>query len=295
MQPEPDVPHRRALHESLQEYGRGIAGGLLFSLPLLYTMEVWWHGFTAPPELLLIYLVITFGLLLGYNRYSGMHHDARFHEVAIDSVEEMGLGLLLAAGILYLLGQIEPGMSFDEILGKIVVEAMTIAIGISVGTAQLGSQESSPNSRSAMHGAREPQEANRPAGRPDAWGQLILGFCGAILFAANVAPTEEIVVIAFKASSGRLLGVSLLSLTLCALVLFYSDFVASKRHVQAEGTFRIAYGVVVSYALALTAAALMLGFFGRFAGQAWGIMLAETVVLAFPASLGASAGRLLIQ
>jgi len=33
--------HHRSTAESLQEYGRGIAGGLMFSIPLLYTMEVW--------------------------------------------------------------------------------------------------------------------------------------------------------------------------------------------------------------------------------------------------------------
>ena len=39
----------RPIAKSLQEYGRGIAGGMLFSLPLLYTMEVWWAGFSIHP------------------------------------------------------------------------------------------------------------------------------------------------------------------------------------------------------------------------------------------------------
>ncbi|MDQ3135846.1 MAG: TIGR02587 family membrane protein, partial [Acidobacteriota bacterium] len=37
----------RPIKKSLQEYARGVAGGLLFSLPLLYTMEVWWMGVVA--------------------------------------------------------------------------------------------------------------------------------------------------------------------------------------------------------------------------------------------------------
>lgn len=40
-----EVKHKWPLVASLQEYARGIAGGLIFSLPLLYTMEVWWAGF----------------------------------------------------------------------------------------------------------------------------------------------------------------------------------------------------------------------------------------------------------
>ena len=49
--------------ETLKEYGRGVIGGLLFSLPLVYTMEVWWNGFTAPPAYLLTCVVVTFPLL----------------------------------------------------------------------------------------------------------------------------------------------------------------------------------------------------------------------------------------
>ena len=56
---------------TLKEYARGIVGGLLFSLPLIYTEEMWWRGFTAAPYNLIIYIVVTFLLLLGFNKYSG--------------------------------------------------------------------------------------------------------------------------------------------------------------------------------------------------------------------------------
>ena len=81
---------------SLREYGRGVAGGLVFSLPLIYTLEVWWTGFIAQPDRLLLYVLSSFVLLLGYNRYAGLREDASWAEVAIDSVEEMGLGLVIA-------------------------------------------------------------------------------------------------------------------------------------------------------------------------------------------------------
>lgn len=81
----------------MEEYGRGLAGGLLFSLPLLYTMEMWWAGFSVSPKGMLLYVALTFTLLLGYNRYAGMRRDSSWVEVAIDSIEEMGIGLVLAA------------------------------------------------------------------------------------------------------------------------------------------------------------------------------------------------------
>ena len=123
---------------SLQEYSRGVVGGLLFSLPLLYTMEAWWAGFVVRPLALLCLIMGTFILLLGYNRYAGIRYDATSREVIIDSIEEMGLGLLIAAVSLWLLGRLTWDMAWHEIASKIVVEAMAVAIGVSIGTAQLG-------------------------------------------------------------------------------------------------------------------------------------------------------------
>lgn len=79
--------HHRSTAESLQEYGRGIVGGLMFSIPLLYTMEVWWAGFMLHPGRILIYAVATLALLLIYNHFPALRRDATLAEVVIDSVE----------------------------------------------------------------------------------------------------------------------------------------------------------------------------------------------------------------
>ena len=90
-----DRAGRPSIGQSLKEYGRGIVGGLLFSLPLLYTMEVWWHGMSAEPWQLMIFLLAIFGVLLGYNSICGLHPDNRLAEVIVESVEELGLALVL--------------------------------------------------------------------------------------------------------------------------------------------------------------------------------------------------------
>ena len=41
----------------IRDLGRAFGGALLFSLPLLMTMEMWALGFGAPPERRLIYLL----------------------------------------------------------------------------------------------------------------------------------------------------------------------------------------------------------------------------------------------
>lgn len=278
----------RSIPQSLREYGRGVAGGLLFSLPLLYTMEMWWTGFIAQSWHLLLYVVVTFVVLLGYNRYAGLRHDASFGEVAIDSVEEMGLGLLLAAFMLWLLGRLTPDMGASEIIGKIVVEAMTVAIGVSVGTAQLGGQGEQQNAPDDGEDAGKEQ-------KPNFGGQIVMAFCGAILIAGNVGPTEEIVMIGTQASSWRVLGIALVSLALGALILFFSDFAGSQENVSRDSSFHIATGIALTYSVALVASALILWFFNRFEGVSPIVALAQIVVLGLPATLGASAGRLLLQ
>lgn len=280
-------PDERSIRETLQEYGRGVVGGLLFSLPMLYTMEVWWAGLSMHPWRILAGLLLTCVLLLGYNRYAGLRRDASFVEVAIDSVEELGIGLLLAATILWLLGRITPDMPVSEIVGKIVIEALIVAIGVSVGTAQLGS------------GAKENGESDEgmvgDTDRVDFVGQTVLAFCGAVLIASNVAPTEEIILLAVEMSGWQLLGLALVSIALNALILSYSGFRGAQRLASANGLAATIIGSVVTYAVALVVSALLLWFFGGFDGFAPITWLGETVVLGVAAALGASAGRLLLQ
>ena len=270
--------------ESLREYGRGLAGGLLFSLPLLYTMEVWWSGFIARPERILAYLGCVFLLLLGYNRYAGLRHDASWIEVAIDSVEELGLGIVTAAGALFILGRIGSGQSLDEVAGKVLIEAGLVAIGFSVGTAQLGGQVDEDDEGSGKE--------NHAHGFG---GQVVIATCGAVLFAANVAPTDEIVVIAVETSAGRLFALSIVSMAIAMLILYFSDFVRA-RHLHGDRSgLQVVAGTVITYGIALSVSAVILWFFGRFDAVATDIAVRETVVLGFPAVLGASAGRLLLH
>jgi putative integral membrane protein (TIGR02587 family) len=298
----------RSVAESFQEYGRGVAGGLMFSLPLLYTMEVWWAGFNAHPWRLAAYVVATFVLLLGYNRYAGLHHDASMLEVAIDSVEEMGIGFIISALALFLLGRITFEMPANEIAGQIVIEAMTVAIGVSVGTAQLGGDDTaggrlgdSPGQTTRASGAKKKdgargaQGASRQQDSPHFGGQILLALCGATLFAANVAPTEEIVMIAVEISWMRLVALFLVSLLLGSLILHYSEFRGAQEFVRRDGLNAVVLGSVITYAVALFASALILWFFGRFDGVSLYTALAQIVVLGVAATLGASAGRLLLQ
>ncbi len=123
----------------------------------------------------------------------------------------------------------------------------------------------------------------------------MIALCGAVLFAANVAPTEEIVMIAAEISSLRLLAIVLISIMLGAIILFHIDFKGAQQFAPGQGFVAVLFGSVITYAIALFASAIILWFFGRFDGQALITCLGQTVVLGLAATLGASAGRLLLQ
>jgi len=280
-----------SIGKSLREYARGIAGGLIFSLPLLYTMEVWWTGFTADPLRLAGYMVGTYLLLLGYNRFVGLRRDASWREVMIDSVEEMGIGFITATGVLWVLGRIGPGMVMAEVMGKIVVEAMTVAIGVSVGTAQLGTREKSELADSGMAEDGEKRKDDSITFT----SQLIVAFCGAVLFAMNIAPTDEVQMIAVEISPWQTLLLAVASIIIGLSILYYIDFAGSHRYVHNGVGWKVPFGAIIMYAVALGVAALLLWFFGQFEGQGAITILSEIVVLGVVSTLGASAGRLLLQ
>lgn len=272
------VSSTRPLKETLQEYARGVAGGLLFSLPLLYTMEVWWSGFQISPGRMLFLIGGTFALLLGYNRFAGLRPDCTTLDSVVESVEEMGLGLATSVLALFALGRLDPGEGLSTNLGLILVEGMICSIGVSVGTAQLGASPEGRGEESRAEGLR---------------AHLILAVCGAVLFAGNIAPTEEVMVLGLEASPAQLLGLIGLSLLVSWMVTHGSGF----RGTQEDRGYRLppATDVLMTYGIGFLGSMAALWVFGRFDRLPMEPCLAMSVVLALPACLGASAGRYLLS
>lgn len=274
-------PQVRSLAESVREYGRGIAGGLLFSLPLLYTAEVWHTGVLLSPARQLAALALTFAILLGYNRYAGLRPERSWPEIVIEAVEELGLGLLLATLVLLLLSRISAGQHPNEVVGRVVMEGIGVAIGVSVGTAQLGTATGAT--------------PDRPGREAPFAGQLVIAFCGAVLLAANIAPTDEVLHLAAESPAWKLVAMAALSLALGAFVLYFGDFRGSARWSRADSPGAVARGTVITYATALAASAVLLWIFGRLDELPLATVIAQVVVLGAASTLGASAGRLLLQ
>lgn len=286
--------------QTLKEYGRGVVGGLIFSLPLIYTMEMWWTGFIAQPHTLVICILITFLLLLGYNKYSGTRKGGTFKELCHESIEEVGLAFLTSFIFLLLISQINFGMSLMEILGKVVVESMVVAIGISVGTAELG--QGNEEDQEAEHQKKNENSSNsvtnddkneNEAKDGDLVSLLVLSICGAVLFASSVAPTEEILKIAATSTPVHLIFMLVAALLLSVVITYFSDFTGSRK--EEIGFYEMILHTLIGFLAAIVSSFFLLWFFGRIEGNGHEIIIAQVIILAIPAIIGASAGRLIIK
>lgn len=283
--------------DTLRAYARGVAGGLLFGTPLLFTMEMWWLGFSMSAETLLVAIVANFGILLILERYSGFRQNTGFWEEVQDAVVAQGLGFVVAMIVLSLINLLRPGMSFDEMVGKVLLQTIGISIGISVAISMLGEQEDNQgddhdDSKSATGGDSE-DDRKKMAGF---WGDQAISLAGAIFFGLNVAATEEPLMMGLQMEPWQSLVLLVLSLCLVFAITYALQFRGSMPHTGERGwLFVFLNNSTSTCATALLCSAGLLYLFGRLPLDT-GIMSALQMIIAlgFATSLGAAAARLLI-
>lgn len=266
---------RPSIHDSAQEYARGVLGGLLFSLPILFTREVWFTAFLATPVRLIAAVIVTFGLLIAFNRVAGLRENATWTEAVVDSVEEFGLGLLISALLFWATGRFGPGVGADEAIGLVIIGSLATSLGVSIGTAQLGENP-------------EREEVGSGFG-----GQIVVALCGATIVAANIAPTQEVLIMSVEASPMALGGLLVVTLVLLWLATSFAE-VRNSSLSKNPPFARALFAPVAVYGVAMASAGIYLWFFGIFDGNGFGINVRQALVLSAPASIGASVGRALI-
>lgn len=277
---------QETFRESLTDYVRAIGGGLLIGLPLLFTQEMWSHGFSLSAGKLLVLLVVGFVIIVGYNATVGFREERSRLELLVDSVETLGIGMLVALVALLLLGRIEVGTSLRDAAGKVAIEGIAVAFGAAIAQGQLGTGEGEGGG-SGGAGSDDGLEH-------DPFKRLLVGAGGALIFALNVAPTEEPVLIGIEAGPWLLLGVVAGTLLVTLALVFYADFRGGR---DPDGDSALDHAVsetVAAYAISLGVALLLLWAFGRTEGAALPAIVAMTVTLGVVASLGAAVGRLLL-
>ena len=280
---EPTGPRARRgdTRDFLTGLARAFGGAVFFSLPLLMTMEMWWLGFYMDRGRLALFMLFMVPMLIGLDRYSGFRETSTWTDDAVDGVVAYGVGFAASAIVLLLFHVIDPSMPPREIIGKIAIQAVPASFGAVLAQSQLGGGK----------GGRE-EERKREAGYG---AEIFFMAAGATFLAFNVAPTEEMILIAFMMTPWHALALMAVSLLMMHAFVYAVEFRGT--HSSPKGTpwwSAFLRFTVVGYALALLISAYVLWTFGRYEDGAWAMYVMEAVVLGFPASLGAAAARLIL-
>jgi putative integral membrane protein (TIGR02587 family) len=251
-------------------------------------MEVWWVGTYTEPTRVLGVLLLTFVPVFILNRTSGFRpgKDVRLSDAVIDSIETVAIGLVTSALLLTLFREITPDTPLNEIVGKVAFEAMPFGIGIALAQHFLRRGRTDGDDDSDGDASR----SNLRATLVDVGATTI----GAVFIAFNIAPTDEVPMIANALGSYGLVLVILVSLLVSFCIVFVAGFRNEDvRHAQ-EGLFQHpTTETVACYLLSLIASAVMLWSYQRLDASApWQETLSHIIVLGLPACVGGAAGRL---
>ena len=271
---------RGANWQYLNGIGRLFAGAILFSLPILMTMEMWWLGFYLDPPKLVQFALLNFLVLVGLSRVSGFEKTISWFDDFLDALAAYAIAAIWSAAVLWLFGIVEIGQPATEVVGKIMLEAIPASFGAMLASKQLGSRESN-----------DEEEKDRSS----YWGQLLLMLGGALFVGFSVAPTEEMILISFRMSAVHSMVLIALSIVLLHGFVYTVGFKGQEQP-PGPATF---WGVfvrfsVVGYGIAAVVSLYLLWTFGRVEGTAWPEVAAMVAVLAFPGAVGAAVARLVV-
>src|SRR5688500_12313175 len=136
---------RSSHHRFGVDLAHDFGGAILFSFPLLMTMEMWWLGFYMDRFRLALFLLLAFIMVLGLSYFEG--GEETFKIELLDALVACAAGYTVTAVMLLLFGIIKPGMSADEVVGKISLHAVPSSIGAILARKQLDVDETRKESR----------------------------------------------------------------------------------------------------------------------------------------------------
>lgn len=261
-----------------ESYARGLAraaaGAVLFGLPLMMTMEMWQFGFHMDRLKLALFLVVIALAVFGLARFAGFRDDTDFADDLLDAFAALAVGFVVSAVMLALFGLLTPATGVREAVGMVAVQAAPASFGAVLANKQLRGG-----------GGAEKED------RAGYLGQLFLMAAGALFFAFNVAPTEEMILIGFKMSAWHALTLVAVSLAGLHALVFAVGFAGQEDHDRPVLAFL--HFTLPGYGIALLVSLYCLWTFGRLDAPL-SDAVRSIVVLGFPAALGAAVARLVV-
>lgn len=275
----------------IEDLLRGLAGGFLVGIPLIYTMETWWIGETVSMPRALAFVAVAYALNLALVTVTGFRGrvPGSRHPLT-EALEATGLAAVAATVSLTLLNQIRPDSPLDVVVGRIAVDMLPISLGISVAHLILAPRETRLGDEGGENGSSD--DRRLPALVLD----LGAAFAGALFLCISIAPTEEVPMLATEIPVLYLPLLILFSLGLTYAIVFEAEFVGRERRRRTPGPFqRPATETVLAYLASLLTCAGVLVLYRQIdVGQDWFVAYTQIVVLGLPAAIGAAAGRLAV-
>jgi putative integral membrane protein (TIGR02587 family) len=260
-----------------RDLARAFGGALLFGLPLLMTMEMWWFGFVLEPFRLAVFLLAALPVLFGLAFYAGFSARNRgVGHALLDTFVALAVGFLTAAAALALLGVLEPDAPPRQIAGQLILQAVAGAMGALLAGRQLS--------------AGRDEVGDEDQARY--LGELFLMVAGALFLVLNMAPTEEMILIAYRMSAVHTVALVVASLAVMHAVVYLVGFAGQEE--QGRPVTAFVHYTLAGYGLVLLVALYVLWVFGRTDGHGLSETADAMVVLGFPGALGAAAARLLV-
>jgi putative integral membrane protein (TIGR02587 family) len=292
--PDTNAPPAGSWSGELVSLVRAASGGLLFGIPLLYTVEMTWIGQHTSPGQAMVVLAASLLLLTVLNRTAGFraHADTTFRDAAMDAVEGVALAIVLVLAVLLLLGAYDTSTPLQVILGMTAYEVLAVCVGVGVATHLL--REKSDDEAPGAGSQRRSRPTRSPAATPINATVADLGasLIGAVFIALSIAPTDEVEQVSASRGPIWLLAIMAASLLIAYASVFVAGFTGQTRRRTSPGLLQHpVIETVASYVVALAASAIMLSLFQRADAPA-SVVLSHVIVLGLPAAIGGAAGRL---
>lgn len=262
---------------------RGVAGALLFALPMFLTMEMWELGFYIDRWRLLLLLVINIPLLIFLAHRIGFERTTTLSEAIRDASIAYLLGILSSGLILAAIGVLQPGQGASETVGMVALQAVPASIGALLGRSQLGER-----SEDKGEGAASETKASYGV-------ELFMMAVGALFLGLNVSPTEEMILLSYKMAAWHALVLIIASMALMHGFVYALSFAGS--HELEEGTptwHALVRFTLPGYVIAFAVSTYCLWTFHRLDDIAITQAAMTIVVLSFPSAIGAAAARLIL-
>lgn len=274
-----------------EELVRDLGGALLFGVPLIYTMEVWWLGQTSSTETLGV-MTLVGAAVAGILRYSVIGRLG-FPGAMLAGARCAAMSIVVALVIAYAIGV----LAYDDGAAKWVGTGAALGIPLAFGAA-LGSVLFS--NAASRDGDEDPDSEGGGSGDDDGSGDdtslgrdIAASGLGALFISLPIAPTGEVPLIASMLDPVRVLLVVPLALLVCWVILFATGFLAHRGRSRGISVGRSLSATCATAGVGLlVTVALLYGFGAVDSATPTEWVVRHVAALLLPSVIGAAAGRL---